>query len=102
MKLLKIFLLGISCFLLSSGAHAQDFKKKQMEQVRAINNVYKKKRVTELEYQKLMHEQDIITAAIDKAKADDYFSPKEKNNIYAKQKRAAKRLAKYQRNGEVY
>lgn len=82
--------------------YAQNFKKQQKQQRAAIEAAYKKKRVTQKEYYKLIAEQESITNAIEKAEADGYMDAREKNSIYSKIQRAEKRLRKYRTNREVY
>ncbi|ANH82654.1 hypothetical protein A8C56_18235 [Niabella ginsenosidivorans] len=67
-----------------------------------IQAAYRKGRLTEKEYYKLMEEQESIRYAIGKYNLDGYLSCDEKNKIAAKQQRAANRLRKYQVNGERY
>lgn len=95
--LLALFLFGF----LPEGI-AKDFKKQQQSQVRVIKSAYKKGRITEREYDKLMREQYIIEETIDKYYTDDVLTPAEKNRLYDKLERAEKRLKRYKRNGEVY
>lgn len=92
-----VFALGISICSL-----AQNFRAKQKSQERVITTAYKKGRITEREYAKLMHEQDIIKETLYKYKDDDHLTPHEKNVIHSKLERAEKRLIRYKRNGEVY
>lgn len=82
--------------------YAQNFKKQQKQQRAAIEAAYRKRRVTQREYYKLIAEQESIAIAIEKAEADGYMDPKEKNSIYGKIQRAEKRLRKYKTNREVY
>ena len=81
---------------------AQNFKSELKELNAQIRTAYKNKKLTELEYNKLQHEQDIIQATIEKANADDIMTPDEKNKIHSKIVRAKKRLAKYKTNREIY
>ncbi|MFT3749556.1 MAG: hypothetical protein QM768_14615 [Agriterribacter sp.] len=85
-----------------SAAQAQNFPKQMKEQRANIESVYKKKRITEKEYYKLLQEQDIIKDAYNKYNSDGYLSPEEKNRIASKLQRAAKRLKRYQNNTERY
>jgi hypothetical protein len=87
---------------LSLSANAQNFKAKQKGQERTIKAAYKAGKVTENEYYKLMDEQELIKAAIEKYEADDLMTPHEKNVIHDKLVRAEKRLRRYKTNGEVY
>lgn len=87
---------------MSAGSYAQDFRKRQQALSVAIKQAYQKKKITELEYRKLLREGEEIDAALQRAEGDDYLSPKEKNAINAKLQRAEKRLRKYRTNREVY
>lgn len=99
---LKQFVLLIFCIVISNSVFAQNFEKTAAQQKAAIRSAYKKKRLTQREYEKLLEEQDIIKDAIAKYKSDGYFSSDEKNKIASKQQRAANRLKKYQKNRERY
>jgi hypothetical protein len=81
---------------------AQNFKAQQRSQEKLIKTAYKKGRITEREYYKLMREQDIIAETIEKYHADGYLDVSEKNRLHDKLERAEKRLRRYKRNGEVY
>lgn len=99
----KTFILLAFILLGSYGAvQAQDFKGRQRKQESVIEQAYKSKRVTELEYNKLKNEQNTIKEAIAKFEADGVWTPKEKNAVNGKLERAAKRLRKYKTNNEVY
>jgi len=93
--LLLVFSIGIC-------AAQQSLEENQKQQEKRIKAAYSGKKLTELEYSKLMEEQKIIKDAIQVAKADGVMTPKEKNAINGKLNRAEKRLIKYQRNAEVY
>lgn len=95
--LLLLFVFGISFSL-----YAQNFKAKQRSQERIIKAAYKKGKITEREYYKLMKEQDQIKYAIYKYEADDYWTPHEKNVVHEKLVRAERRLRNYQTNSEIY
>ena len=90
--------------VLCSGAvlYAQDFKAEQKKQEKVIKQAYKNKKVSELEYNKLMNEQEIIKETMAKYAADDVWTAKEKNAIHSKLERAEKRLLKYKTNNEIY
>lgn len=88
--------------LAQTSLYAQDFKAEQKKQQKVIEQAYKKKKVSELEYNKLMNEQEVIKETIAKFEADDVLTAKEKNAIHAKLERAEKRLRKYKTNNEVY
>lgn len=92
----------ICCLLFSITVYAQNFKAKQASQERTIKTAYKKGKITEREYQKLMDEQDVIKETIIKYEEDRYLTPHEKNVIHDKLVRAEKRLKKYRTNSEVY
>ena len=94
-----LLLLFLSATFNVNAQNFQDDLKKLESEIKAA---YKNKKLTEVEYGKLMHEQDIIKLAIEKANADDYMSPDEKNRIHSKIIRSKKRLAKYKVNREVY
>ncbi|HTN45103.1 MAG TPA: hypothetical protein VL098_02060 [Flavipsychrobacter sp.] len=81
---------------------AQNFKAQQRSQEKLIKTAYKKGRITEREYYKLIREQDIIAETIDKYYADGYLDVSEKNRLHDKLERSEKRLRRYKRNGEVY
>ncbi len=81
---------------------AQNFKKQQQSQETAIEQAYRKNKISEREYYKLKEEQQSIKNTIEKANADDYMDAKEKNAIYSKLRRAEKRLRKYKTNREIY
>lgn len=88
--------------LLALNADAQNFNAMQQSQERTIKAAYKKKKVTELEYEKLMREQEIIKQTIYKYEADKVLDAHEKNVIQDKLDRAEKRLKRYKTNSERY
>ncbi|MCB0695746.1 MAG: hypothetical protein KDC07_00195 [Chitinophagaceae bacterium] len=96
--LLVMFMLGTGIM----GYAQQDLKDRQKKQEKEIKAAYKKKKVSELEYNKLMREQEIIKQAMEDYAADDVWTSKEKNAIYGKLERAEKRLRKYKTNHEIY
>lgn len=79
-----------------------DFDKEQRRQQNIVQLAYNNGRVTENEYLKLMHEQDIIKESIDLADLDHHWSLLEIDTVKNKLKRAAKRLRRYERNGEKF
>lgn len=102
---MRVLLQVISAVLLlciSTTAYAQDFKGQQKKQEKLIKTAYKQKKVTEVEYNKLMREQEIIKQTMDEYAADDVWTSKEKNAIHGKLERAEKRLKKYKTNSEIY
>ena len=98
-RFLFILFIGLG---LSFSVNAQNFKSKQKSQERIIKSTYKKGKISEREYHKLMNEQEAIKEAIAKYEADDIWTPHEKNVIHDKLVRAEKRLRRYKTNGEVY
>lgn len=100
MKSLLTLLLVV--FSISICAAQQSLEENQKQQEKRIKAAYNNKKLTELEYSKLMEEQKTIKDAIQVAKADGVMTPKEKNAINGKLNRAEKRLIKYQQNAEVY
>ena len=65
--------------LLAFGVSAQNFNAMQQSQEKTIKAAYKRKKVTEIEYNKLMREQEIIKQTIYKYEADKQLDPHEKN-----------------------
>ncbi len=98
-KMSAIFLLMIFC-LASTNAHAQKYRTKQKEQVKAIKAAYKNRKVTPNEYHKLLDEQQVIVRTIEKYEADGYITLHEKEVIQDKLQRAADRLRRYKTNSE--
>jgi hypothetical protein len=98
----KLLVTSFLLFGFICSATAQNFSAQQKKQEKLIKATYKKGRVTQQEYQKLMHEQDVIKETIEKYKADGILTPTEKNRIYDKLQRAEKRLKRYKTNGEIY
>lgn len=88
--------------LLAFGVSAQNFNAMQQSQEKTIKAAYKRKKVTEIEYNKLMREQEIIKQTIYKYEADKQLDPHEKNVIQDKLDRAEKRLKRYKTNSERY
>ena len=79
-----------------------DFDKEQRRQENMVQLAYNNGRVTENEYLKLMHEQEIIKESITLADLDHHWSLLEINTVKNKLQRAAKRLRKYERNTERF
>ncbi|MBZ4188353.1 hypothetical protein [Niabella beijingensis] len=100
--MLKRNFLLLSLLCMAGWLQAQDLERQQQKQAVSIESAFKKKRITEREYYKLQEEQETIVKAIERAKADDYMSAREKNEIYGKLQRAEKRLRKYKTNKEQY
>lgn len=98
----KVWVIVLALIIIAQVAHAQDFKAKQKEQEKAIKAAHKAKKITDLEYEKLMQEQEIIKQTMEDYALDDVWTPKEKNAIHAKLERAAKRIRKYKTNNEIY
>lgn len=102
MKLMIQLFSVVLLLCISIAVYAQDFKGQQKKQEKLIKATYKQKKITELEYNKLMREQEIIKQTMDEYAADDIWTSKEKNAIHAKLERAEKRLKKYKTNNEIY
>lgn len=83
-------------------ASAQNFKKDQQKQERIIKAAYKQKKITTVEYEKLMKEQYSIKQTIEKYEKDGVMTSKEKNNLNRYLKNAEERLGKYKTNAEQY
>lgn len=98
MKSIITFLFVLVAFSVS----AQNFNAMQQSQEKTIKAAYKRKKVTEIEYNKLMREQEIIKQTIYKYEADKQLDPHEKNVIQDKLDRAEKRLKRYKTNAERY
>ncbi len=101
----KAFLFSTIILLFTALAlpvQAQNFKAKLKEQEKAIKYAYKKKKITKLEYEKLMKEQEIIKNVLADYNIDGVLTSKEKNAIHGKLLRAQKRLRRYKNNSEVY
>lgn len=100
-RILLVILL-LSAFSIAASAQEKDFKDKQRKQEKVIEQAYKKKKITELEYNKLMREQELIKETMEKFEADDVWTSKEKNAMHSKLERSEKRLTKYKTNNEIY
>ncbi|OJW82207.1 MAG: hypothetical protein BGO69_16575 [Bacteroidetes bacterium 46-16] len=101
MKKATLILIALLC--IATGVYAQkSFKAQQKEQERAIKAAYKRHKVTQREYYKLMDEQDAIKYAIEKYEADGYWTLHEKDVVRGKLERAHDRLRRYKTNGERY
>jgi len=99
---MKSFIAASLLILSAASVHAQDFDSDLKKMNKQIESAYKDKKVTAVEYGKLIHEQDLIRTAIEKAQADNVMTSDEKNRINSKIVRSKKRLAKYKTNREVY
>lgn len=76
----KIFMLMLiaTSITLSATAQEKDLIARQKKQEKVIEQAYKKKKISELEYNKLMHEQEVIKQTIEKFAADDVWTAKKK------------------------
>lgn len=92
----------LSFVSMSIAVSAQNFKKDQQKQERIIKTAYKQKKITTLEYEKLMKEQYSIKQTIEKYEKDGVMTSKEKNNLNRDLKNAEERLGKYKTNAEQY
>ncbi|MBN8670149.1 MAG: hypothetical protein ACK4EY_14920 [Flavipsychrobacter sp.] len=102
MKYIRVVMLMLSFVSMSLIASAQNFKKDQQKQERIIKAAYKQKKITTVEYEKLMKEQYSIKQTIEKYEKDGVMTSKEKNNLNRDLKNAEERLGKYKTNAEQY
>lgn len=102
MKYIRVVMLMLSFGSMSLIASAQNFKKDQQKQERIIKAAYKQKKITTVEYEKLMKEQYSIKQTIEKYEKDGVMTSKEKNNLNRDLKNAEERLGKYKTNAEQY
>lgn len=102
MKYIRVVMLMLSLVSISITVSAQNFKKDQQKQERIIKAAYKQKKITTLEYEKLMKEQYSIKQTIEKYEKDGIMTSKEKNNLNRDLKNAEERLGKYKTNAEQY
>ena len=102
MRYMKIIGMLLALLTITMQVHAQDFKKEQQKQERAIKSAYKQKVITTSEYEKLMKEQYEIKQTIEKCEKDGVMTAKEKNRINADLEAAKDRLNKYKTNAEKY
>lgn len=98
----KFMLLSVLALFTGLPSFAQNFNKELKQQRSDIESVYRKKKITGKEYNKLIEEQKIIQNTLEKYNSDGYLSPEEKNRIASKLNRAARRLKRYQHNSERY
>lgn len=73
----------------------------QKKQENVIKSAYRKHKITETEYRKLLNEQDVIKHAIKKYKSDGIWTSHELNVVAGKLDRAESRLKRYKTNSEV-
>lgn len=102
MKYIRVVMLMLSFVSMSIAVSAQNFKKDQQKQERIIKAAYKQKKITTVEYEKLMKEQYSIKQTIEKYEKDGVMTSKEKNNLNRDLKNAEERLGKYKTNAEQY
>ncbi len=99
----KVFYFLIAAFMLGSATvYGQNFKAMQASQEKVVKSAYKKKQITQTEYEKLMMEQHDIKETIKKYDEDGVLTTKEKNALHGKLDKAGKRLEKYKTNSEQY
>lgn len=98
----KVFLLLAMSIGISIGSHSQSISKIMRQQKANIQAAYKRGRITEREYYKLMDEQETIRRTVEKYNSDGYLTYSERDKIAGKQQRAAGRLRKYRINNEHY
>ncbi|QLH44287.1 MAG: hypothetical protein HWD58_00810 [Bacteroidota bacterium] len=96
--ILAIFLMAP---LMTEARSGRNYSGEQRKQEKLIQQAYRKGKVTETEYRKLMEEQDIIKRAIELAQRDGFWTPDEKKRVAGKLNRAEKRLRRYKTNWET-
>lgn len=74
----------------------------QKKQENLIKSAYRKHKITETEYAKLLKEQQAIKSAIKKYNIDGVWTSHELNVVKGKLDRAESRLKRYKTNSEVY
>jgi predicted acetyltransferase len=99
---MKIIGMLLALLTITMQVRAQDFKKEQQKQERAIKSAYKQKVITTSEYEKLMKEQYELKQTIEKCEKDGVMTAKEKNRINGDLEAAKERLNKYKTNAEKY
>lgn len=97
--LTTLFMLG-SLSVLARGE--KDLINQQKKQEKIIRATYKRDKITRLEFEKLMKEQNSIKKTIELADLDGIWSSRELNYLKGKLDRAEKRLVRYKNNSEVY
>ena len=100
--MMKKILTVLFLFLVIGYCTAQSKEEIQSSQEKRIKAAYKAKKLTELEYSKLMELQKKIKDEIQVSKADGVVTPKEMKAINKKLNDAEKKLIKYQGNAEIY
>lgn len=98
----KSAVLIVAILFASLHTNAQNFKAEQKKQEKIIKSAHKSKKITDLEYEKLLKEQETIKNTIEKYEMDGVLDAHEKNVIHDKLERAERRLKRYKTNGEVY
>lgn len=98
----KSAVLIVAILFASLHTNAQNFKAEQKKQEKIIKSAHKSKKITDLEYEKLLKEQETIKNTIEKYEMDGVLDAHEKNVIHDKLERAERRLRRYKTNGEVY
>jgi len=102
MKKVILLIAAILCIISGAYAQAQKYRAEQKEQERTIKAAYKRHKVTEREYLKLMDEQDAIKHAIEKYDAEGVWTYHQQEVVVGKLERARDRLKRYKTNGERY
>lgn len=102
---MRLYLLAVPAMLLLSSLSAsaqEDVRVLHRKLKTEIEQSYKRKALTQNEYNKMMEEHRVINKSIELALIDGYLSPDEKNKILGKINRSKKRLIRYKNNNEVY
>ncbi|HMN32188.1 MAG TPA: hypothetical protein PKA54_02320 [Chitinophagaceae bacterium] len=100
---MKKILIAIGILFFTHHSIAQNasyYRKVQSKQERAIMQAYKRHKISDNEYRKLMNEQIAIKRYINAANADRYWSPAEINRVEGKLDRASQRMKRYKTNWE--
>ncbi len=98
----KIFILIIILFQANIlfANNGDKLVRQQQRQEKTIRSAYKRNKITENEYRKLMDEQRTIKRYIDIADADNYWNRAEIQRVSGKLNRAEGRLKRYKTNWE--
>lgn len=101
-KIVFFVFMFITPIMYSYAKGAKDLKSQQRKQESIIKSAHKRNKITEIEFQKLLREQEAIKDAIDKYDADGIWTSHELNVIHGKLERAENRLKRYKNNSEIY
>ena len=99
-NVLAALLLPFSLTAWARGEH--NLMNQQKKQEKIIRSALRRKKITQIEFDKLMHEQKSVIKAIELADLDKVWSSRELNYVKGKLDRAEKRLIRYKNNSEIY